>query len=100
MDERCRVRRGEITRAPVKDRAGRPHHCPLVTATPIHNEVFVQWRMNSHCGEAALAWSAELCGNPYHAMQAILRKYSPGLMTAAIYTGILLFALLCTFAGS
>lgn len=32
-------------------------------------------------------------------MQAILRKYSPGLMTAAIYTGILLFALFCTFAG-
>jgi len=32
-------------------------------------------------------------------MQAILRKYSPGLLTAVIYTGILLFALLCTFAG-
>jgi len=36
---------------------------------------------------------------PSHTMQAILRKYSPGLMTAAIYTGILLFALFCTFAG-
>ncbi len=34
------------------------------------------------------------------AMQAILRKYSPGLMTIAVYTGILLFALICTFAGS
>ena len=32
-------------------------------------------------------------------MQAILRKYSPGLLTAVIYAGILLFALLCTFAG-
>jgi hypothetical protein len=55
--------------------------------------------MNSHSGEDAVAFTAELCGNSYQAMQAILRKYSPGLMTAAIYTGILLFALLCTFAG-
>ncbi len=32
-------------------------------------------------------------------MQTILRKYSPGLMTIAIYAGILLFAIICTFAG-
>jgi hypothetical protein len=46
-----------------------------------------------------LVAALDLCANSYQAMQAILRKYSPGLMTAAIYTGILLFALLCTFAG-
>lgn len=33
------------------------------------------------------------------AMQTILRKYTPGIMTIAVYTGILLFAILCTFAG-
>ncbi len=32
-------------------------------------------------------------------MQTILRKYTPGIMTIAVYTGILLFAILCTFAG-
>ena len=32
-------------------------------------------------------------------MQTLIRKYSPGLMTIAVYTGILLFALICTFTG-
>lgn len=33
-------------------------------------------------------------------MHTILRRYSPGLMTVAIYSGILLFALICTFTGN
>jgi len=56
-------------------------------------------RVWSYYGEHVIAFDSELCINSYQAMQAILRKYSPGLLTAVIYTGILLFALLCTFAG-
>jgi hypothetical protein len=78
---------------------GRTSRLPLVTQTPIHIGLLKQRRVNSHSGEDAVALAADLCRNSYQAMQAILRKYSPGLMTAAIYTGILLFALLCTFAG-
>lgn len=55
--------------------------------------------MNSHSANVLVLHGSELCGNSYQAMQAIIRKYSPGLMTAAIYAGILLFALICTFAG-
>ena len=32
-------------------------------------------------------------------MQALLRKYSTGLLTAVIYTAIIVFALLVSFAG-
>jgi len=56
-------------------------------------------RIRSYSGEDAIAFGVDLCGNSYQAMQAILRKYSPGLLTAVIYAGILLFALVCTFAG-
>ncbi len=78
--------------------AGRTLFEPLVTGTAVHIGVFAETAWNSCWGEAGLTLTAELCLNTRQAMQAILRKYSPGLMTVAIYTGILLFALLCTFA--
>lgn len=61
--------------------------------------LFILVRWISHSREVVVASRAELCINSYQAMQTIIRKYSPGLMTAAIYAGILLFALICTFAG-
>lgn len=61
--------------------------------------LLAHWCRDPDPDERVVSLVPELRGNSYQAMQAILRKLSPGVMTAAIYTGILLFALLCTFGG-
>ena len=89
----------KIIRGYQRRNTGRPYLRPLVTATHIHIALFALRGRNSLFRHVALARGPDFCGNSYQAMQAIIRKYSPGLMTAVIYAGILMFALICTFAG-